>query len=124
MNVAVEGQQQAPMARLPTPRLDGNRAASPAHAPVAPPEEAAQSAPMDVEARVEEQVEEQRPPTPQASSQRVCGSKTCNRALPSGAGSPLCEKCRTKMKKRQAMTKQRFRLEPKKIVATKSIGES
>ncbi|KAJ7109820.1 hypothetical protein C8R44DRAFT_800634 [Mycena epipterygia] len=120
MNVAVEGQQQAPIARLPTPRLDEDRAASPVHTPVAPLEEAAPSVPMDAEVRDEEQ----RPPTPQASSQRVCGSKTCNRALPSDAGGPLCEKCRTKMKKRQAMTKQRFRLEPKKIVATKSTTVS
>ncbi|KAJ7222428.1 hypothetical protein GGX14DRAFT_663758 [Mycena pura] len=49
-------------------------------------------------------------------SQRTCGSKTCQRILSVATAGPLCEKCRVKMKKRQAMAKQRFRLEPKKIM--------
>ncbi|KAJ7755020.1 hypothetical protein DFH07DRAFT_822596 [Mycena maculata] len=91
------------VAAAPTP-------APPVNAPVTPEPVAAQPVPMVVDNRDEEQR-----PTPPPKS-RLCGSKTCNRVLTSAA-SGLCEKCRMKMKKRQALTKQRFRLEPKKIAA-------
>ncbi|KAF7309789.1 WD-REPEATS-REGION domain-containing protein [Mycena indigotica] len=48
-------------------------------------------------------------------AQRRCGNHSCHRILPIGAASSLCDKCRSRMKKRQAVTKQRFRLEPKKV---------
>ncbi|KAJ7150356.1 hypothetical protein C8R46DRAFT_1124750 [Mycena filopes] len=58
----------------------------------------------------------QTPPTPR----RLCGIKKCNRQLPSGKPATMCEKCRTKMKRRQAAKKQRFRLEPKTSIVAKS----
>lgn len=82
--------------------------------------EATPSVPMDVEVRDEEQLAPAPAPDASSSSQRLCGSKTCSRALTCGAAGPLCDKCRSKMKRRQAMTKQRFKLEPKKITVAKS----
>jgi len=34
----------------------------------------------------------------------------------------LCERCRVRIKKRQAKTKQRFRLEPRKSVLGSNVG--
>ncbi|KAJ6601438.1 hypothetical protein DFH09DRAFT_563695 [Mycena vulgaris] len=110
-DVATQEQGEEQASRIPLSETPV--AVPPADAP-RPAEELAQPVTMDVDAR-----DENVPvPAPAVAAQRVCGGKTCNRALVSGAPGPLCEKCRTKMKKRQAMTKQRFRLEPKKITAS------
>jgi len=69
---------------------------------------------------VDDRDEDQQEAAPNVPSQRLCGNKTCNRVLIPGVSGPLCQKCRMKMKKRQTMTKQRFKLEPKKITVAKS----
>ncbi|KAI1798109.1 hypothetical protein LXA43DRAFT_933980 [Ganoderma leucocontextum] len=50
--------------------------------------------------------------------QAQCGNKTCKRILPSPSGTAgsLCERCRERLKKKQAKAKQRFKLEPKALV--------
>ncbi|KAJ7116825.1 hypothetical protein C8R43DRAFT_1038242 [Mycena crocata] len=112
----LEGSAQEQRATsIPPPPSNGDHAparavtpsATPAPAPAPIPGVAVRAAAMDVDARDGEQG----PSKPKA---RLCGSKTCNRALVSGTPGPLCDKCRTKMKKRQVVTKQRFKLEPKK----------
>ncbi|KAJ6523551.1 hypothetical protein B0H19DRAFT_1201310 [Mycena capillaripes] len=102
--IQTPGRQTPPQGETPA-------AVPPTDAPAAPE----QPIVMDVDVPDEEQ----RPSAPEAPSQRPCGSKTCNRVVPAGA-SGFCEKCRTKMKRRQAMTKQRFKLEPRKITVMKS----
>ncbi|KAJ7508712.1 hypothetical protein B0H11DRAFT_1966401 [Mycena galericulata] len=106
----------------PPPKTNENVVASavapPADAPVVQ-ESAAQPEPMVVDPEAREI--EQFPTAAEAPSQRLCGSKACNRPLVGSAGGLLCEKCRTKMKKRQTMTKQRFKLEPKKIASAISL---
>ncbi|KAJ7651545.1 hypothetical protein DFH06DRAFT_1207340 [Mycena polygramma] len=92
----------------------------PAAAAPAPPPQVSAAPDQPVTAMEVDVPDEQRPPAPQAPPQHLCGSKTCSRVLPSGSSSAFCEKCRTKMKRRQALTKQRFKLEPKKIPIVKS----
>ncbi|KAJ7269343.1 hypothetical protein B0H12DRAFT_33564 [Mycena haematopus] len=89
----------------------------PEDAPAIPPPDA--RATPDEAAVVDAEIRDEQP-QPSASSQSFCAGKTCSRALPTGTSSLLCEKCRSKMKRRQATTKQRFKLEPKKILAVKS----
>ncbi|KAF5362949.1 hypothetical protein D9758_007142 [Tetrapyrgos nigripes] len=61
---------------------------------------------------------------PIMSLQRKCRIHTCNRVLPPGATGGLCEKCKTRLKKHQAKTKQRLKLEPKKpVLVAKSTNE-
>lgn len=59
------------------------------------------------------------------SFEQVCGNKTCHRVLPANALGNLCERCREKVKKKQAKAKQRFKLEPKKsniVVKSGPVG--
>lgn len=46
--------------------------------------------------------------------QRLCSSEACRRRLPNGASGTLCERCKTRLKRRQEKTKLRLRLEPRK----------
>ncbi|KAF8215766.1 hypothetical protein K438DRAFT_2008051 [Mycena galopus ATCC 62051] len=88
-----------------------------------PPEETPAVSSSDAQeqpAAMDGEVQDEQP-QPSAPA-RLCGGKTCSRVLPNASSGPLCEKCRSKMKRRQAMTKQRFKLEPKKIVAVKSVA--
>ncbi|TCD68768.1 hypothetical protein EIP91_009914 [Steccherinum ochraceum] len=61
------------------------------------------------------------PPEP---AKPVCGNKTCHRVLLPNATGTLCERCREKMKKKQAKAKQRFKLEPKKNSIPAKVGAS
>ncbi|KAJ7103158.1 hypothetical protein B0H15DRAFT_1016974 [Mycena belliarum] len=88
---------------------------STADVPMPPPEEL----PLPLGTGMNALNENEQVSVPETAPQRMCASKTCSRALVSGAPGPLCDRCRAKMKKRQAMTKQRFRLEPKKITGGK-----
>ncbi|KAJ7024383.1 hypothetical protein C8F04DRAFT_1131746 [Mycena alexandri] len=110
-----------PIASVAAPVMDA--LLPPANAPVpTPPADppaaavAPQPAPMDAEAPNKEQ------PPPPSTYHRLCGMNKCNRELPSGTTGSMCDKCRTKIKRRQATTKQRFRLEPKKIIVAKSAA--
>ncbi|KAK7464718.1 hypothetical protein VKT23_005924 [Stygiomarasmius scandens] len=52
--------------------------------------------------------------------QRQCKMSSCNRTLSQNNSSgPLCDKCKIRLKKRQANTKTRFKLEPKKAIIVK-----
>jgi hypothetical protein len=46
--------------------------------------------------------------------QRPCSSEGCRRRLPNGALGSLCERCKTRLKRRQERTKLRLKLEPRK----------
>ena len=46
--------------------------------------------------------------------QRPCSGEGCRRRLPNGALGSLCERCKTRLKRRQERTKLRLRLEPRK----------
>lgn len=46
--------------------------------------------------------------------QRPCSSDGCRRRLPNGALGSLCERCKTRLKRRQERTKLRLKLEPRK----------
>ena len=48
--------------------------------------------------------------------QAQCGNKTCKRTVPYGAAGSLCERCRERLKKKQAKAKHRFKLEPKALL--------
>ncbi|KAH9962265.1 hypothetical protein BC827DRAFT_1199999 [Russula dissimulans] len=54
------------------------------------------------------------PATPADSATRVCSSEACRRRLPNGAQGSLCERCKTRLKKRQEKTRLRLKLEPRK----------
>lgn len=56
------------------------------------------------------------------SPSKPCGNKACHRTLPATASGNLCEKCKEKVKKKQAKVKQRFKLEPKKNNITIKSG--
>jgi len=45
---------------------------------------------------------------------RPCSSEGCRRRLPNGALGSLCERCKTRLKRRQERTKLRLKLEPRK----------
>lgn len=55
--------------------------------------------------------------------QRPCSNKSCHRALSVDVHGSLCDKCRLRIKKRQAKTKQRFKLEPKKLASVPAVEE-
>jgi hypothetical protein len=46
--------------------------------------------------------------------QRPCSSEGCRRRLPNGTLGSLCERCKTRLKRRQERTKLRLKLEPRK----------
>ncbi|KAF9525214.1 hypothetical protein CPB83DRAFT_838329 [Crepidotus variabilis] len=51
---------------------------------------------------------------PETHSQfRVCNNGSCHRSLPSASASSICEKCKTKFKKKQDRAKLKFKLVPK-----------
>ncbi|TFK47485.1 hypothetical protein OE88DRAFT_761139 [Heliocybe sulcata] len=52
------------------------------------------------------------------SASRQCSNKSCHRTLPAETQGTLCEKCKQRMKKKLAKTKQRHKLEPKKPAST------
>ena len=57
--------------------------------------------------------------------QAHCSGKNCKRALPEGSSGTLCERCRERLKKKQAQAKHRFKLEPRTLIGrTISTGES
>ncbi|KAG5636912.1 hypothetical protein H0H81_006447 [Sphagnurus paluster] len=45
---------------------------------------------------------------------RTCVNKTCHRTVPTDVMGTFCERCRARVKKHQAKTRQRFKLEPRK----------
>ncbi|RPD65645.1 hypothetical protein L227DRAFT_607121 [Lentinus tigrinus ALCF2SS1-6] len=49
-----------------------------------------------------------------------CSHKNCKRVLPSGTTVSLCERCRERLKKKQAKAKHRFKLEPKTLLRRSS----
>ncbi|EJF63775.1 hypothetical protein DICSQDRAFT_179027 [Dichomitus squalens LYAD-421 SS1] len=49
-----------------------------------------------------------------------CSNKTCKRIVPSGSTGSLCERCRERLKKKQAKAKHRFKLEPKALLGRDS----
>ncbi|KAI0746893.1 hypothetical protein C8Q80DRAFT_804308 [Daedaleopsis nitida] len=56
-------------------------------------------------------------PTVSAASEKAhCSNKHCKRVLPVDSSGTLCERCRERLKKKQAQAKHRFRLEPKALV--------
>ncbi|GLB38951.1 hypothetical protein LshimejAT787_0601130 [Lyophyllum shimeji] len=63
-----------------------------------------------------EPVVDQSPKSPSLAqpSARPCANKACHRTIPAGAVGTLCEKCRARIKRHQAKTRQRFKLEPRK----------
>jgi hypothetical protein len=56
--------------------------------------------------------------------QRPCANKTCHRSLPVDKANTLCDRCRLRLKKHQAKTKRRFKLEPcKSLLIGKAMSE-
>ncbi|KIK70053.1 hypothetical protein GYMLUDRAFT_67310 [Collybiopsis luxurians FD-317 M1] len=56
-------------------------------------------------------------PHPSASaSERLCVTKNCRRSLPPNTSRNVCERCQVRFKKHLSRTKQRYRLEPKKMI--------
>lgn len=55
--------------------------------------------------------------------QRQCANKSCRRSIPTNATHTLCEKCKLRFKKHQVKTKQKFKLEPKKLVLPRRRGD-
>ncbi|CAK5280678.1 unnamed protein product [Mycena citricolor] len=55
-------------------------------------------------------------------SQRICAGKTCHRSLSAAVAGNFCERCRARVKRRQASAKQRLRLEPKKSILSTRIS--
>ncbi|GAW04022.1 hypothetical protein LENED_005785 [Lentinula edodes] len=56
------------------------------------------------------------PVTSSAISERICHTKSCRRAIPQDVSGNLCSYCRARFKKHQLRAKQRFKLEPRKVV--------
>ncbi|KAJ3840460.1 hypothetical protein F5878DRAFT_613092 [Lentinula raphanica] len=62
-------------------------------------------------------------------SERLCHTKTCRRPIPQNITGTFCTRCRARFKKHQLKTKQRFKLEPRKVVvgvprtSTQVVGE-
>lgn len=53
----------------------------------------------------------------------ICSNKTCHRTLPANMANTvgvLCDKCKERLKKKAIKAKQRFKLEPRKLVASNS----
>lgn len=61
------------------------------------------------------------PPTETKAESRTCGSKSCSRTIPSDMLGSVCEKCRNKIKRHQAQAKQKFKLEPKKMIHARAV---
>ena len=49
--------------------------------------------------------------------QHTCSKKGCHRTLPADAAGAICARCKERLKKRVIKAKQRFKLEPKKLLA-------
>ncbi|PCH44922.1 hypothetical protein WOLCODRAFT_165497 [Wolfiporia cocos MD-104 SS10] len=58
----------------------------------------------------------QEPTVQSAQEVRACSSTTCHRTLPSGTAGTLCARCKERLKKKQSKAKQRFRLEPRRLL--------
>ena len=56
--------------------------------------------------------------------QAVCGNKTCHRPLGPNPAGTLCDRCKDRMKKKAMKVKQRFKLEPKRLVAPIAPGDA
>ncbi|OBZ78430.1 hypothetical protein A0H81_02394 [Grifola frondosa] len=52
----------------------------------------------------------------------VCSNKTCHRTLPAHTAGAMCERCKERLRKRQIKAKQRFKLEPKKLLGRTGSG--
>ena len=48
--------------------------------------------------------------------QAQCSKKSCKRLLPANTSGSLCDRCKERLKKKQAQAKFRFKLEPKSLV--------
>ncbi len=53
-----------------------------------------------------------------------CGNKSCKRMVPNAGSGSLCERCRERLKKKQAKAKHRFKLEPKTLLGRSSSDGS
>ncbi|OSX63459.1 hypothetical protein POSPLADRAFT_1139796 [Postia placenta MAD-698-R-SB12] len=58
-------------------------------------------------------------PTPATA---ICGNKSCHRSLPANYAGTLCARCKERLKKKQAKVKQRFKLEPRKLLVGRGIN--
>ncbi|KAI0827030.1 hypothetical protein BC628DRAFT_192741 [Trametes gibbosa] len=58
-----------------------------------------------------------------ASSVGACSNKNCRRVLPAGSAGVLCDRCKERLKKRQARAKHRFKLEPKSLLGRAAGGQ-
>ncbi|THH32583.1 hypothetical protein EUX98_g1605 [Antrodiella citrinella] len=70
---------------------------------------------------------DQQPAPVVESASRPCGNKTCHRVIPPHASGNICDKCKEKVRKKQAKVKQRFKLEPKKnniAIRAGPVGDS
>jgi len=47
---------------------------------------------------------------------RRCANQSCHRNLAEGCNGTLCERCRTRMKKRQDKAKKKYKLEPRQLL--------
>ncbi|KAI0711145.1 hypothetical protein C8T65DRAFT_829463 [Cerioporus squamosus] len=63
-------------------------------------------------------------PSTSMSSKVQCGNKSCKRVLPNGGSGSLCERCRERLKKKQAKAKHRYKLEPKTLLRRSSGDRS
>ncbi|THH09620.1 hypothetical protein EW146_g8635 [Bondarzewia mesenterica] len=59
-------------------------------------------------------------PTQPHVKQRACASENCHRKMSGSGGGTLCDRCKTRIRKKQERTKHRLRLEPRKVVAAKA----
>ncbi|RDX54642.1 hypothetical protein OH76DRAFT_1398025 [Lentinus brumalis] len=58
------------------------------------------------------------------SSKVQCGNKNCKRTVANVGSGSLCERCRERLKKKQAKAKHRFKLEPKTLLGRSSSDGS
>ncbi|KAH9896961.1 hypothetical protein C8Q73DRAFT_687934 [Cubamyces lactineus] len=56
------------------------------------------------------------PAVPAAVERAQCSKKSCKRLLPVNTSGSLCDRCKERLKKKQAQAKFRFKLEPKSLV--------
>lgn len=52
-----------------------------------------------------------------------CSNKNCKRLLSAGCSGSLCDRCKERLKKKQAKAKHRFKLEPKSLLGRSASAQ-